>query len=334
MSKRGILVTNLGTPDAPTEVAVKAYLNEFLMDPKVIQLPRFVRYLLVRFIVSRRSIKTANAYKQIWTKEGSPLLNHSKNIADLLRSQIQYPVAVGMRYGKPTLEDARKLLGDVEEVVLLSPYPQYAESTTQSLTEHAIRTFKDVDLYTNPLYFNDTTFLSAQLERINEHLPRETETLIINFHGLPVAQIRSADTSQEHCLKQQDCCERKHDTQSTCYRFQCLQTANWLSHNLNIECSHSFSSRLGRSRWLKPYLTELLVDLAKSGKKNVAVTCPSFIVDNLETLQEVGIAARETFVKAGGKDLKLIPCVNNHPMWVEQLVTWSQAEVSSLLKLS
>ena len=323
---RGILITNLGSPAEPTPKAVKDYLEEFLMDPYVITLPRPLRYLVVKAITRKRPISTAAAYARIWTDSGGPLRDHSERLAAHVRSRTDLPVAVGMRYGKPSFEAAYFVLRDVcNEVLVVSPYPQYATSTYVSMVEHARKVFQDKILLVTKPYFDNAAFLGAHVEQLSEHLPPDTEHLLFSFHGVPEQHIRQADTTRNHCLRRDDCCALEHPVQSACYRYQCLKTAELISASLSIPSSVCFQSRLGRAAWLKPYTIERVRELAASGLRKVAVLCPSFVADNLETLHEIGQEMRQVFLDAGGHRLDLMPSLNESDLWVPLVVEWCTA---------
>ena len=327
MQRRGILITNLGTPTAPTRGAVKEYLEEFLMDPYVISLPGPLRYLLVKTIAKRRSEKSAKAYARVWTSSGGPLRDHANSLAQCVRASPSLPVAVGMRYGTPSFEDAHKLLEpSCDEVVVISAYPQYADSTYKSTVERLKAVFADTrTLITRP-YFDEPFFIDAHSALLREHIASDVDHLLLSFHGVPELHIRKADASQNHCLKHDDCCEMPNPTQATCYRYQCLRTAALLRDAVSVPTTVAFQSRLGLASWLKPYTDEKVRELAESGVRNLAVACPSFISDNIETLYEIGYEVREVFLDAGGNRLDVVPCLNESEQWVDLVVKWAIAD--------
>ena len=335
MTKRGILITNIGTPDAPTIPAVREYLNEFLMDPEVVSIPYVLRRLIVSWILLKRPAESARSYQSIWLPEGSPLLVNCKRLASRIKRQLNLPVAIGMRYGRPSFADAMAELGDVDEVLLVSPYPQYATATVKSATNHARKFLGNKPLLISPLFYNDEAFLDAQFEQITKHLVPVTQHLVFSFHGIPVSQVKKADPTRTHCLSSSDCCAVSSIAHSTCYRHQCLVTAKKLGERVSIPYSVSFQSRIGKAKWLEPYSSDHIKGLARDqGLKHIAVTCPAFTMDNLETLHEVGIELRSEFVAAGGDSLTLIPCVNDAPRWIERVISWCQQPSEALEPVS
>ena len=334
VKQRGILITNLGSPKEPTVSAVRDYLREFLMDPWVFALPKPLRFLIVQLILRSRPEKSAEAYASIWTNQGSPLLVHANQLADQVRQKTGLPVAVGMRYGQPSFEDAQQQLQDCEEVVLVSPYPQYAESTVRSMVEHAQTIFAGKSLLMHAPFFDDPEFIAAQVQEIHANLPAATEHVVLSFHGIPNQHLRNADPTNRHCLRVDSCCSLPSEAHATCYRHQCLETANLIGAQLSLPWSWSFQSRLGRGAWLQPYTIEHVRSLAESGIKHLAVACPAFISDNLETLFEISVEVSEAFSESGGESLKLIPNLNNSPLWVDRVVRWGLSDSSTLLPIS
>ena len=324
MQRRGILITNLGTPAAPTKSAVKEYLEEFLMDPHVVSLPKPLRYVLVKAIAKRRSPQSAAAYAKIWTSSGGPLRDHAESLARRVRESTSLPVAVGMRYGTPTFEDAYKLLNKAcDEVLVISAYPHYADSTYKSTFERLKVVFADIrTLITRP-YFEEPAFIDAHAAILKKHIADDVDHLLLSFHGVPELHIRKADKSGSYCLQRDDCCASSHPTQVTCYRYQCFRTATLLRDEVSVPSSVSFQSRLGPAAWLKPYTTNTVRELAERGVRNLAVACPSFISDNIETLYEIGYEVREEFLEAGGHRLDIVPCLNESDRWVDLVVKWA-----------
>ena len=332
---RGILITNLGSPAEPTPLAVKTYLEEFLMDPRVITLPYPIRYLLVKAITRKRQHTSAEAYTKIWTATGGPLRDHSNALATLVSDATSLPVAVAMRYGEPSFEAALEALkDDCDEVLIVSPYPQFAESTFVSMIEHAKKVFKSKNLLVTQPFYDEAKFVEAHANQLQSHIKDDTDHLLCSFHGIPLRQIRAADSSGQHCLKKDDCCKQSHEAQSTCYRYQCLHTAEAIAANISVPYSVSFQSRLGRAAWLLPYTVDVVRQLANDGVRNLTVTCPSFVSDNLETLYEIGIEIRDVFKEAGGSRLDLVPCLNESEIWVNLVIEWCRAKSDSHLRLA
>jgi ferrochelatase len=298
---RGVLLVNLGTPSAPTPEAVRAYLAQFLSDPRVVKLPRLVWLPILHGIVLRtRPAKSAEKYASIWTPEGSPLAVHTRRQAELLQSNYpQLKVAYAMRYGVPTIASALKNLA-MKDATVLPLYPQYSESTTESIADvlppgtRMIRDFHDHAAY--------IAALAANLRRYWEKHARG-EMLVMSFHGLPK---RGAGG----------------------YERQCHVTGMLLAAALGLgegQWKVTFQSRFGYARWLEPYTEPTLIELAKAGVGRVDVACPGFVSDCLETLEEIGIGARKRFLEAGGRELQLVPCLNESPAWIGALALIARA---------
>ena len=337
MKGRGILLVNLGSPDSPTMIDVKYYLNEFLMDSNVIDLPWILRRILVSFfILPWRPAKSANAYQAIWTKEGSPLICHSKHLTKILASQLDMPVELAMRYGQPDMERAMEKLANqpnITEILLFPLYPHHTMSTIKTTSQRAREIiFKNklpVTLKIHPEFYNNEHYIEALVASARPWLEQEFDHLIFSFHGVPIRHILKDDASRQHCFKQHNCCNKDSATHKTCYRHQVYRTAASFVKLADIsedKYTVSFQSRLGKARWLEPNSVDTLKLLAKNGAVNVLIICPSFVSDCLETLEEINIAARKIFLNSGGKSLKLIPCLNEHPTWVHILSQWLQKQ--------
>jgi ferrochelatase len=328
--KPGVLLVNLGTPAAPRTGAVRRYLREFLSDPRVLDIAAPARFLLVNAVIAPfRAPKSARAYAKIWGARGSPLLANGIDLRDQLRERLAVPVELAMRYGEPPIaagleELARAGCG---RVVLAPLYPQYASSSTGSSLELAYALASDhwrtscIDALL--AFYDDPRFLDAVVAVgkpvLAEHRP---EHVLFSYHGLPERHCAKTDATGRHCLKRPDCCARIVEANRNCYRAQCFATTRGLQERLGIDGTTSttaFQSRLGRTPWIRPYTDEELVRLAQSGVKRLAVFCPSFVADCLETLEEIGLRARADFRSAGGEDLVLVPSLNAHPVWVEGL---------------
>lgn len=333
MSSRAVLLINLGSPDEPTTEAVKRYLNEFLMDGYVIDLPYLLRALIVKgFILPKRPQVSAHAYQSIWTEQGSPLISLSKQMMIKLKSQLQLPAYLGMRYGNPSiLSQLEQAQADGVEELLIAPlYPHYAMSTIKTTVELVKKLNKkhkfNFKFKVLTPFYNHPDYIKALAQSAEETLKGGFDHLVFSYHGLPERHLRKTDPTKKHCLKQKDCCEQESPAISTCYRAQTIKTTKALTEYLNIPAdkySIAYQSRLGQDAWLKPYTDKHLDELAKNGIKNVLVICPAFVADCLETLEEIGIQAKESFIKAGGESLTLVPCLNDHGAWVNALTRWS-----------
>jgi ferrochelatase len=328
--KTGILLINLGSPEAPTAAAVRPYLREFLSDPRVIDIPAPLRWLLLNAVILPfRPAKSAAAYAKVWTPEGSPLIANSKAFTDKLAVALgdAYKVVLAMRYGQPSIQNAIAELTreSLRELVILPLYPQYASASTGSSVEEALRVLAPLQnvpaLRTIPAFFNDPGYIDALVKNA-EPLLRDLDPdhILFSYHGLPERQIRKSETGAGHCLAPDDsCCASVGPHNAFCYRAHCFATTRLVAKELGLAAgsySTAFQSRLGRTPWIKPYTDHVLVDLARSGVKKLAVFSPSFVADCLETLEEMTIRGSETFVEAGGERLELIPALNSSDAWV------------------
>jgi len=330
MTEQALLLVNLGSP-ASTEVAdVRRYLNQFLMDPHVIDLPWPLRRLLVSLILARRPAQSAHAYASIWWPEGSPLVVLGQRLRDELRAHwSQGPVELAMRYGEPSIERALLDLAGrgVRELVFAPLYPQFADSTTTTAVEEAQRVVRqhglDLQLRVLPAFYEQPDYLAALAESVRPYLEQGFDHLLLSFHGLPERHLKRSDPSGGHCLQGPDCCQRAQgEVLARCYRAQCLRTAEGLARAAGLgpqQWSVSFQSRLGRAKWIEPYTEARLDELAAAGVRKLLVMCPAFVADCIETLEEIGDRGREQFLAAGGEELILVPCLNTHPAWVETL---------------
>lgn len=330
---RGILLVNLGTPAACETRAVRGYLDEFLMDPYVLDVPWPVRRLIVSaFILPFRPQRSARAYSKIWNAAGagtgSPLLYYSEALAAAVRAHVDMPCALAMRYGQPSLAaglDALTAQG-VDDLLLVPLYPQFADSTCTTTVKRVRALAGDaVRVRVLPPFHARDGFVAAQAAVVREHLPERWDHLLLSYHGLPERHLTRADPTGKHCLASADCCEVASPAHATCYRHQCRVTSARLAAALEIDagrCTVSFQSRLGRLPWLQPYTDQTLAALPARGVRHLVVACPAFVADNLETLEEIGITGRETFLGAGGETFTLIPCLNDRADWAATLAGW------------
>lgn len=326
----GVLVTNLGSPAAPDTRAVRRYLRQFLSDPRVIDLAAPARAALLNLVILPfRAPRSAAAYRKIWTEEGSPLLLHGRALCAGLAGKLPgCAVELGMRYGEPSLAQALGRLrgAGCDELVVFPLYPQYAASSTGSTLEEvyrlAGRLWNTPFLRVVPPFYDDPGFLSAWARRAQPILAEfEPEHVLLSFHGLPERQIQKSDESAlGHCLTRADCCERLGAANRNCYRAQCFATARGIATRLALDPLRTtvcFQSRLGRTPWIQPYTDRVLAQLAARGTRRVAVLCPAFVADCLETLEEIGLRARDDFCAAGGGELRLVPSLNAGQDWIE-----------------
>ena len=334
--KRGILLMNLGSPDSTSVKDVRRYLNEFLMDEKVIDIPFIARALLVRgIIVPFRAPKSAEAYKTIWTKDGSPLIVLTKELQKAVQEKFAEPVEMIMRYGNPDpaegFEKLLKAVPDLEEVILFPLYPHYAMSSYETAVEYAYEVHQKnkyrFKLTTIKPFYNDANYIDALAASIQPYLDQEYDQIVFSYHGIPERHIRKSDTTKIHCLQVNNCCNVDSPAHTTCYRHQVFTTTKLVTQKLNIpqnKYSLSFQSRLGKG-WLQPFTDIRLDELPKEGIKKILILCPAFVSDCLETLEEIAERGKKTFLHAGGESFTMIPCLNTHPLWVESISKWIKA---------
>jgi len=325
----GVLLLQLGTPASPRVGDVRRYLREFLSDPRVLDVPTPLRWLLLYgTILPLRPRRSAAAYRAIWTAEGSPLLVHSRALADALAKGLGdgFRVELGMRYGEPRLQDAldRLLHADVERIVALPLFPQYAAASTGSALErlHALlgQRWNVPALTTLGAFYDEPGFIAAMAALTRPRVEAfQPDHVLLSYHGLPERQLRRSDAGGAHCFAEPGCCDTVGPANRHCYRAQCYATSRAIAVSLDLPAerfSTSFQSRLGRAPWIRPYTDHVLPELADRGVRRLMVLCPSFVADCLETVEEIGIRAREQWREVGGEALDLVPCVNASPAWV------------------
>ena len=348
----GVLLINLGTPDAPTPDAVGRYLRQFLMDPFVIDTPALLRWLLVNVaIVPRRRYQSAEAYKKIQLPEGAPLLVHTRALAHEVGKRLgthasdgpasaseqagdprtqpadDYLVEFGMRYGNPSIKSALRRLKSrgSSRIIVLPLYPQYAESSFETAVVETKRSARELGgeelLIFLPPFYHDPGFINSWAEHIKANIdPEETDHLVFSFHGVPVSHLTKFH--QDNRSPPAECCTEVTATNPNCYRAQCFETARTIAAQLELHADDytvSFQSRLGRAEWIGPNTVDVFQDLAQRGIKRIAVVCPSFVCDCLETLEEIGMRGRETFLESGGKSFQLISSLNADATWAEAI---------------
>lgn len=330
--KTGLLLMNTGSAAAPNAPETRRYLQQFLMDPRIIDIPTWKRWLIVNcFILPFRPKQTAKAYQAIWTDRGSPLIAFSQDFAIAIQEKLpEYAVELGMAYGKPSIQDGIQALmaQDVERIILAPMFPQYASATTGAVLQNAYKfcgegwNVPSVEVL--PPFYADAGFLEAWVELAQEHLAAfKPDHILLSFHGLPVRQIKKSDPGGKHCLCSETCCDVQVPENRYCYKRQCTETARALAEKLNLkdnEYSFTFQSRLGRDPWLEPATDKSIVELAKKGVKRLAILSPAFVADCLETLEELGMQGKEHFLEHGGEELLLVPSLNAHPKWVDAFV--------------
>jgi ferrochelatase len=329
--KKGVLLINLGSPDEPTPKAVGRYLNQFLMDPMVIDIPTPLRWLLVKgIIVPFRKGKSAHAYQQVWKKEGSPLVLNSRDLLEKVRKDLgsEYHVAMGMRYGNPSIEAGLTELkyAGVSSILAIPLYPQYAASSTETAVLETMQKADSLGIaklvsFIEPFYENPGYVAAVAATIENEMKSFQSNHLLFSFHGLPIkAVVKSCDLALS-CLPGAGGCPSVGPSNKNCYRAHCYATARAVAQKLGLDktsFSVGFQSRL-TSRWIEPFTDTLLEEFAKRGVKKLLVACPSFVADCLETLEEIQMRAKEDFLAFGGQELRLVPSLNSNPDWVDSL---------------
>lgn len=325
----GVLLVNTGTTDAPKPAETRVYLREFLSDPRVLDIPGWKRWLILNvFILPFRPARSAEAYEKVWTADGSPLIVLSREMERGLQERLPHAVVeTAMRYGSPSIDAGMKALeaADVARIVVVPVFPQYASASTGSVLEKAYAIaaaqWNVPPISAMPAFYDDPLFLDAQADVARPVLAEfKPDYVLMSYHGLPVRQVQKSDRSGRHCQVVADCCAEIGPVNRHCYRAQCIATTRSLASRLGLEAdAHgtSFQSRLGRDPWLTPATDATIPKLAEQGVKRLAVMCPSFVVDCLETLEEIGMGGREAFLDAGGEAFELVPCLNAQPRWLD-----------------
>lgn len=325
--KRGVVLVNVGTPEAPTVPAVRAYLREFLSDPLVIDLPAPARWALLNLVILPfRPRRSAHAYQQVWTAQGSPLLVHSRAQAAALAACMPgVDVELAMRYGAPSLQHAREALTarGVTDLTLVPLYPQEAAATTGSAVAAWERLAPGSRVVRS--FFSNPGFVASMAARVRETVEaHDAQHVLFSYHGLPVRQVaRTCDGTCERSVA----CPPLGEANARCYRAQCYATTEAIAREAGVleKSSTAFQSRLRGAAWVGPFTFETLQALAARGVKRVAVACPSFVADCLETLEEIAVRGAATFEAAGGEHLTLVPAVNDSPQFIEGLATLLRA---------
>jgi len=330
---KGALLVNLGSPESPEPKDVKKYLGEFLMDERVIDIPLVARTALVKgIILNTRPKASAAAYKKIWWKEGSPLIVLSQRLQEKVQEQVDFPIALAMRYGSMTIKKGLQELVDkgCDEVFLIPLYPQFAMATTETILVLAeeIRQefFPDLKIDSLPAFYNNPEYITVLANSIKEDLKgKEYEHLLFSYHGVPERHIRKSDITKSHCKIDGSCCATPSKAHEFCYRHQCKEVTRLVGEYLKLEpdtYSTSFQSRLGFDPWLQPYTDRTIERLGKKGIKTMAIATPAFVSDCLETLEEIAMEGEEIFHEMGGKEFSTIPCLNTNKDWVLLLAKW------------
>ncbi len=330
---KGALLVNLGSPKSTSVKDVKNYLDEFLMDKRVIDTPYLVRAFVVKgIILNTRPKKSAEAYKKIWWEEGSPLIVLSERLHKKVQENLEIPVELAMRYGNPSIKNGIEKLAakGVTEILLIPLYPQFAMATTETIVVLAEKIIKKhyshIKLNSVPAFYNEKDYIKVLGSSIKNELEKtKPEHLLFSYHGVPERHIKKSDVTKSHCKIDGSCCNTPSPAHEFCYRHQCYETTKLVAEKLNLEegtYSTSFQSRLGRDPWLQPYTDQTIDNFAKKGLKNIAVVTPAFVSDCLETLEEIGMEAKHSFIENGGIEFSTIPCLNDDSKWAKTISKW------------
>lgn len=328
MSKRAVLLVNLGSPASTSVPDVREYLREFLGDRRVLDLPAPLRWLLLEGLILRtRPKRSAHAYAKVWTPDGSPLLVISRRVREKLEAALAgaAPVYLGMRYGKPAVAEVLRQAAreGTEELLLIPQYPHYAMSSWETAVvqvyEEAARHAPNVRVRLMPPFYADPDYIDALAAVTSPALAEPFDHVLFSFHGIPERHLRQTDPSHAHCLTVRDCCATCSPVHATCYRAQCLATMRALAGKLGLPAekySYSFQSRLAGEPWLRPFTDHELERLPKAGVKRLIVLCPAFVADCLETLEEIAMTGKETYLGAGGETFHQVPCPNDQTPYI------------------
>ncbi|WP_343306163.1 ferrochelatase [Chitinophaga niabensis] len=339
-SDTAIMLMNLGSPDSTAVPDVKKYLLEFLMDKRVIDYPWLLRKILVGgIIVPNRAANSAEAYSKVWRADGSPLIALTKQLQIALQHDLEIPVEITMRYGNPspqaTYEKLMKEHPNLKEVILMPLYPHYAMSSYETAVEYAKDSYKKKNypftLKVVEPFYNRPEYIEALSESMRPYLDQDYDHLLFSYHGLPERHIRKGDVTGSHCYKVNDCCHVASAAHKQCYRHQVTITSELVAERLGIprnKWSISYQSRLGREEWVKPYTAGLFETLPKQGVKKLLIVCPAFVSDCLETLEEIAMEGKHSFISNGGDSFTMIPCMNTHPTWVKTVALLCKEEMA------
>jgi ferrochelatase len=314
--RQGILLCNLGTPDAPRPAELRRYLKEFLSDPRVVEIPRLLWWMILNLIILRiRPRRSAKLYQSVWTEAGSPLMLYSQGQVKAVKERLaekygDIPVVLGMRYGNPSMASAIKELTEknVRDIIVLPLYPQYAGATTGSTFDAIAKTFTQLrwvpELQFINGYHKSEGYLEAICSSIRRHIEQhgQPDRLVFSYHGTPERYLKNGDPY--HCF--------------------CHQTTRLVREKMGLDETQvmtTFQSRFGREPWLQPYTDKTLEQLPEDGVKHVAVICPGFSSDCLETIEEINMEGRESFIESGGEQFHYIPCLNDEPAHIDALVS-------------
>ena len=334
MKDTGLILVNLGSPDSYEVADVRTYLRQFLMDERVIDAPYLIRKMIVEgFVLPFRPKKSAEAYRSVWMKEGAPLKVLTENFRQAIKPLVDLPMAVAMRYGKPGPLNALRELEEQHphlSAILIAPlYPHYAMSSYETAFLHVVEEIKSLrkDLKFKVLlpFYDERAYIEALGNSIAPYLEKTYDHVLFSYHGLPVRHLKKSDPTKSHCYQVDQCCDVKSEAWNFCYKHQVIQTTRLVASRLKIPAhkfSYSFQSRLGSDQWIKPFTDEQLKKFPNQGIKNLLVVCPAFVSDCLETLEEIALRGKQSFLDAGGESFNTIPCLNTSLNWVETFASY------------
>ena len=331
---KGLLMINLGSPDSTSVKDVKKYLDEFLMDERVIGKSYWFRWFLVKVIIlNTRPKKSAKAYKKIWWKEGSPLIVLSRRLFDKVLKLVKFPVALAMRYGSISIINGLKELDEkgVKNVTVLPLYPHYAMSSYETVVEKVkdeVKTnFPHLKIKTVKPFYKEKNYIDLLCNKIKATIDKiDYDHILFSYHGIPISHLKISDPTNSHCYKVKNCCSVHSEAHEFCYKHQVIETTEAVINKLKIDknkYSNAFQSRLPNEAWLKPYTDDELVRLAKEGKKRLVIVTPAFVTDCLETLEEIAMEGKEEFLEAGGENYHYVPCLNDDDDWAALISKWA-----------
>jgi ferrochelatase len=330
MSDKVIILINLGSPKSLHIKDIKSYLNEFLMDERVIDLPYFLRFILVKFIIIPiRAYKTQKKYMKIWKNGESPLIAGSKKLAEKLQTKLNMPVYLTMRYAAENQQDLIKKIvnenSNLREICIFPMYPHYAMSSYETallyLKNMIENETKNIKITQIDAFYNHPFYIDALVNLYKDIPWHEYDRIIFSYHGIPFRHLKKTDTNN-HCLQTKDCCKVKSQAHEYCYKHQTETTTQLVSTKLALESKfviEAYQSRFSSDKWLTPNTSELILKLSNDGIKRICVICPSFLIDCLETLEEIQLELKTLFLKNNGIEFHYLPCLNSNDYWVESL---------------
>ena len=330
---KGILLINLGSPKDLELDSIKKYLKEFLSDDLVIDYPKLLQQILVNWIIIPSRYKnTREAYSEIWTDQGSPLINNTISLGEKISTKSGVPLEVAMRYQYPSIEEGLVNLRDkgCSDVFVVPLYPHYAMSTTLTTEKEVKRIEHELSLNLNLIFaesfYKEKGYIESLSQTLDLNRQENSDYLLFSYHGIPNRHLTKTDPTKSHCLKVQNCCDIESEAKPYCYKAQVIETSRLCANKLQLDNNQwgiSFQSRIGPG-WIEPFTDKELVKLVEKGVKRLDVVCPAFVIDNLETLEEMNIRGRETFLEAGGDSFNYIPCLNDDNTWVDFLIGLSE----------